>query len=299
MKKRLRACLKAFMALIILPSPSGMIVSGSFIEPVIIDHTCTNINQVPQHWIAKAKTEFRIYYAHTSHGSQLISGMEVLMAKSDLYSFNRKGKKGALSFYDQKRWGDLGNPNRTEWSHRTRKLLDSHKNDRNVIMWSWCGQVSHVGEEDINNYLNLMSKLEKDYPNIILIYMTGHLNGTGEKGNLNIRNNQIRAYCRKNNKVLFDFADIESFDPDGNYFLDKGADDRCNYLYNGIQRNWAEEWCNDHPGECSSCLCAHSHSLNCELKGRAFWWMMAKLAGWNSSKSGNNGVAINTKTMIK
>jgi len=299
MKKRIRAFFKTLIALIILPSPSVMIVSGPFIEPVIVNHTCTNINQVPQRWIRKAKSEFSIYYAHTSHGSQIISGMEVLMAKSDLYSFNRKGKKGALSFYNQKRWGDLGNPNRTEWYYRTRKLLDRRKKDRNVIMWSWCGQVSHASEKDINIYLDLMSKLEKDYPNIIFICMTGHLDGTGENGNLNIRNNQIREYCRKNNKILFDFADIESYDPNGNYFLDKAADSECNYLDNGVQKNWAEEWCNSHPGECSSCFCAHSHSLSCELKGRAFWWMMAELAGWSSSESDNNGVAINAKTMIK
>ena len=111
--------------------------------------------------------------------------------------------------------------------------------------------------------------------------MTGHLDGTGEKGNLNIRNNQIRNFCKKNNKILFDFADIESYDPDGKYFLDKGADDGCNYTEDGVQKNWADEWCNNHPGECPSCSCAHSKSLNCILKGKAFWWMMAKLAGWN------------------
>ena len=34
-------------------------------------------------------------------------------------------------------------------------------------------------------------------------------------GNVNQRNEQIRNYARNNNKILFDFADIESFDPDG------------------------------------------------------------------------------------
>ena len=30
---------------------------------------------------------------------------------------------------------------------------------------------------------------------------------------------------------------------------------------------------------------AHSHRLNCVLKGRAFWWMMARIAGWNPDSS--------------
>ncbi|KAF5430030.1 hypothetical protein C5S36_14050 [Candidatus Methanophagaceae archaeon] len=44
-------------------------------------------------------------------------------------------------------------------------------------------------------YLDLMSGLEVDYPYVTFIYMTGHLAGSGEAGNLNQRNNQIRAHC--------------------------------------------------------------------------------------------------------
>ena len=69
-------------------------------------------------------------------------------------------------------------------------------------------------------YLSLMDGLEQEFPGVTFVYMTGHLTGTGVGGNLNQRNEQIRAYCRANNKVLFDFADIESYDPDGDYFLD-------------------------------------------------------------------------------
>lgn len=260
--------------------------------PIIIDHLCTDIDRIPEQWIAKAKDDFRIAYGHTSHGSQVIRGMEVLFAQSDLYSFNRDGDDGALSLYDRVPPGDLGNPDRIEWYHRTRNLLTHPDCDRNLIMWSWCGQVSNASPNDINTYLNLMTQLELEFPQVIFVYMTGHLDGTAEDGNLHKRNNQIREFCRINNKVLFDFADIESYDPDGNYFLDKNADDHCNYDSDGNgtrDANWAEEWCAANPGECSSCSCAHSHSLNCDLKGRAFWWMMARLAGWEGDVCDCNG----------
>jgi len=250
-------------------------------EALIIDHTCTRISQIPERWIKKAKTEFGISYGHTSHGSQIVSGMRVLMDQSGLYSFDQYGSKKSLALHDHEPRGDLGNPDRTTWALRTRKLLDTGWGDTNIIMWSWCGQVSGASEENINTYLKLMDQLATDYPHVTFIYMTGHLDGTGEQGNLNIRNNQIRDFCIKNNKILFDFADIESYDPDGNYFLDKRADDGCNYWEDGVRKNWADEWCNDHPGKCPSCSCAHSKSLNCILKGKAFWWMMARLAGWN------------------
>ena len=76
---------------------------------------------------------------------------------------------------------------------------------------------------------------------------------------------------------------IMSHDPDGNYFLDKRANDGCYYRENGVRKNWANEWCAAHPGSelCASCSCAHSKPLNCNMKARAFWWMMARLAGWD------------------
>jgi hypothetical protein len=198
-----------------------------------------------------------------------------------LYSFDQYGGRKSLALHDHEPRGDLGNPDRITWALRTRKLLDTGWGDTNIIMWSWGGQVSGASEENINTYLKLMNQLETEYPQVTFIYMTGHLDGTGEQGNLNRRNNQIRHFCKKNNKILFDFADIESYDPDGNCFLDKRADDGCNYREGGVRKNWADERCSSHPDVCPEFPCAHSNSLNCILKGKAFWWMMARLAGWN------------------
>jgi hypothetical protein len=156
-------------------------------------------------------------------------------------------------------------------------------------MWSWCGQANATPEE-IQIYLDLMSGLEADYPDVTFVYMTGHLVGTGEEGNLHQRNNQIRAHCIATNCVLFDFADIESYDPDGlRNYMELHADDGCAYDSDGdgeADRNWASEWLAAHPDHelariaagCDSC--AHSHRLNCVLKGRAAWWLWARIAGW-------------------
>jgi len=269
------------------------IPSGAYSQAIIIDHTCTDINQVPDSWINEAKEDFKISYGHTSHGSQIVTGMDILKnANGSLYDFDHDGSSGALSFHDYEPSGDLGNPDRTTWAQETRDLLDTPSNDRNLIMWSWCGQVSGASESDINTYLTLMDQLEADYPSVTFVYMTGHLDGSGEAGSLHIRNNQIRNYCMVNEKILFDFADIESYDPDGNYFLNRGADDEC--YYDG--GNWADEWCDAHPGECKSCDCAHSRCLNCQLKGKAFWWMMARIAEWDPGPITTTTVTVGPTT---
>lgn len=260
----------------ISPIDTGSILS----EAIIIDHTCTSISEIPEHWIQKAKAEFGIAYGHTSHGSQIISGMRALNTKSKLYAFDSFGGNKTLTISDQELRGDLGNPNRTSWADRTRKLLRAWEDTFNLIIWSWCGQVSSASEEDINTYLHLMDQLEREFPGVVFVYMTGHLDGSGVYGNLNLRNNQIRDFCKRNKKILFDFADIESYDPEGNSYLDKNANDNCDYRENGMRKNWANEWCESNPGECSQYPCAHSKSLNCDLKAKAFWWMLARIAGW-------------------
>jgi hypothetical protein len=254
-------------------------------DSMIIDHQHTNLGYVPLEWINKAKTDLHIAYGHTSHGSQITTGMAGLVDYANAshggstYAWNSGGTGGALDLRDSPFSGasDLGNPDRTAWASATRTYLNAHS-DVNVIMWSWCGQADG-SQADIETYLDLMSGLEKDYPNVRFVYMTGHTNGSGLTGNLHLRNQQIRDYCDANNKILFDFEDIESYDPDGKYFGDKNVMDSCDYSGG----NWAIEWQNSHTEgvDWYDCSSAHSEPLNANLKAYAAWWLWARLAGWD------------------
>lgn len=223
---------------------------------LIADHTTVEqFNQVSVETADAVRTGLRLFYGHTSHGSQIVTGLNMLAAENNDYA------PPAIHEVSD----DLGLTGDTSWADVTRSYLDAHSGEIEVVVWSWCGGVSDNTVEGINIYLNTMSALESEYPDVVFVYMTGHLDGTGDDGNLRARNNQIRSYCVTNHKVLFDFADIESYDPDGVFYPDET--DAC---------QWCVDWCAEHdcPG-CSSC--AHSHCFNCYRKGKAFWCLMAAM----------------------
>jgi hypothetical protein len=262
-------------------------------ESMIIDHRHTDLKDVPLEWINEAKTDLHIAYGHTSHGSQITDGMSGLVSFAgapnggSTYAWNNGGTGGALDLHDCAMGGDVGYF--PQWVDNTRSYLGevnsatgrgSKNPDVNVIIWSWCGQASGLSEQQmISNYLAPMSDLETKYWGVKFVYMTGHTDGSGLAGNLHLRNQQIRDYCEANKKILFDFEDIESYDPDGKYFGDKNVADSCSYSGG----NWATEWQTSHTQgvDWYQCSSAHSQPLNANLKAYAAWWMWARIAGWD------------------
>ncbi len=244
-------------------------------KALIIDHNHASVSSLTDSSIQNAVKKLKIVYGHTSHGSQVTDGLR------GLQSFNKRFLT-LPSIVDGSINGarDLGQPDRKAWVKATRDYLQSNPST-NVVIWSWCGQVSWSSENDIKGYLDNMSQLENEFPSVVFVYMTGHLDGTGLKGNLHIRNEQIRAYCRTNGKVLYDFADIESYDPDGREYLSKGANDNCDYDSDGdgkAEKNWAEDWQKINPGKWYNCSCVHSKPLNGNMKAYAAWNLFTGIA---------------------
>ncbi len=275
-------------------------------QPIIIDHTCTNIYKIPTSYINDAKTNLHIGYGFTSHGSQIVTGMSGLVNfmnskgyPENLFKWNHSGSDGALHLYEGDGYGegdldhDAGyHPN---WVNETREFLGTPNDqghgikhpETNVIMWAWCGQLSGYSSDDVNNlYINEMCQLESDYFGVTFVYMTGHSDGSGLEGTLHKNNQLIRNHCIQNDKVLFDYYDIECYDSDGNYYGDKHVRDDCSY----DGGNWAKEWQNSHTlgTDWYQCESAHSEPLNANLKAFAAWWMWARLAGWDGESQGTS-----------
>jgi len=232
--------------------------NGATADATTADFLVTSVfDAIPQSAIDAAQA-LRVYYGHTSHGSQLMTGLNMLATDDPRYALPHVTETG----------GDLGHNGDLTWEQTTRSFLEAHPDGYDVVIWSWCGGCSDNTLGGIDTYLQAMTGLGRDYPGITFIYMTGHLDGSGPNGTLYANNNRIRAYCDQNDKFLFDFADIESYDPDGNFYPDES--DAC---------SWCHDWCDTH--DCPPTVgCAHSHCFNCYQKGKATWWLLARVAGW-------------------
>ena len=304
--------------------PFSLLIMSGFLDltfvnaqtDMIIDHKYARLDvlkDVPSEWIDSTKNNLHIRYEHTSHGSQITTGMtnlDAFMGGNGVYIFANNGGQGILDFHDIYS-SDLSSGEDT-WQQKTRDYLDDPSNqDCNVVMWSWCQILGHDGDED-PGYCSKMETLIAEYgPDgtkiqsgdrtvpVQFIFMTGHVNGQGEEGETNQINNYIRDHCLTNNRILFDFADIESYDPDDNYFLDDFCRDDCSYNDQGTaDGNWATEWVADkiemtsvddishnepNGGHWYQCGAAHTHPLNANMKAYAAWYMFARMAGWQST----------------
>lgn len=209
-----------------------------------------------------------------------------LSLPQNIFAWNNGGSDGALDLHDGAMSGDVGYY--PSWVNNTRAYLDDPaNNDVNVIVWSWCGQVSDVYANGLlySRYLEPMSQLEVDYPHVTFVYMTGHVDITRDENN-KAANQTIRDYCIANNKVLYDFADIERYDPDDNYF--EFVNDACGYYdaEGNLLGNWAVEWQDSHAEgvDWYNCVSAHSQPLNANRKAYAAWWLWARLGGWSDEE---------------
>ena len=257
----------------------GIMVLISFIafsQAIIIDHNCTKLASMPESAITTAKQDLHIAYEHTSHGSQLMTGMTALDGqtslngyKGDIYKWHDGVVSGSLDIDDTFADGsDLGHNGDTAWAQKTRIYLNNPAHsDVNVIIWSWCGGVQDNTPEGIQIYLDKMNDLEQAYPNVKFVYMTGHSNIWND-ATVKASNKQIRDYCIANDKILYDFYDIERYNPDGTFF--EFTNDNCDY-YNSAggspAGNWATEWRASHTQgtDWYNCTAAHSDALNGNL----------------------------------
>lgn len=242
----------------------------AYSHAVTIDHTCTDLGKIPDYWITRVKGMLEVHYAHTSHGEQITVGLERLSAALATYGYYPDNctvpeTTTQLSLMDGQPVDGYCETYITPdlyWQgstamNITRSVLKSlHVN---VSLWAWCTQLDDYSQSQVDTYLNNMDQLEHEFPDVTFVYMTGNAQSE-ENQNRYDRNQRIRKFCRENNKVLFDFADLDCW-----YGNEQ-------HTVNGIP--------SEHP-QYQGDEAGHTTYESCDNKARAFWWLLAAIAGWN------------------
>lgn len=254
-------------------------------QGIIIDHTCLDLSLIPSVVIEDIKDNVKLHYAHTSHGHQIICGFEEVEANDNLYDFEQGMNflpqvEDALCVFDGQEvfsyitpegyWTDDG----WQW---TQDVLNNNP-EINISMWEWCTQPESYTAEQMQEYLDSISSFEAMFPEVTFIYTTANAQAEGIWGhNRYLNNNIIRQFCIENDKILFDFGDIDCwYEDEMNY-----------YLYDGDTVPFEHS---AYGGD----VCGHTNILNTLHKGQAMWWMLAKLRGWD-----NNLLKLEVKVFLE
>ena len=178
---------------------------------MIADHTVIDVmrlDKIPRTAVAQAKADLHVVFVHGPYGARITDALEALPAmKGSLYQ--------GLDLDNQYVPDGQDYPDLPLWVEKLQLYLaDPENQDTNVVLWSWNNTLMSAAEEDVRQYLSLIDTLEGQYPDVYFVHMTGHTEGADPGSNTYLRNEQIRRYCVTGDKILLDFADIDSHDPD-------------------------------------------------------------------------------------
>jgi hypothetical protein len=175
---------------------------------------------------------------------------------------------------------DYSNWNWPEWSQPTADAIaktdqwvsvaNAQQQNYQVLGMKFC--YVDGWNQDFDYYRQKMEALERTYPHKKFIWATSALweesavgQNLGSAENIQLFNQQLRAYAIANNKLLYDLADIESHDPNGNPCQSHGYEALCTEYTDGQGGGGG-----GHPDVDGSIRLA-----------KGFWWLMARFSGWN------------------
>jgi hypothetical protein len=259
---------RIWLASVILVALLATTVFGSGTGAIIIDHNCVDVSAIPDSYVPPASS-LRVLMRHASVGQGIGWGLNCLAGDHPTNSVCSCFPAGK---YDRSKWvfeARLGN-----WRDKVDDLVAqaaSRLDDFDVFMMKFCYIDALIDSHpDWEYFRGGMETLEADYPGKTFVWWTIPLTRDGQPGT-DLFNAQMRSYCAARDKILFDIADIECHETEGTKLVNASGNEI-------ISANYTRE--------------IHAGHLNPTGRVRvasAFWYLMARIAGWDPRPCVNYG----------
>jgi hypothetical protein len=281
-------------------------------DPIVVDHTCTDVSKIPDYWIEQAR-KMIVQYVGESHGRQVPHGLELLAAQDERFKVQigdgENDKIDVLTdttalriLRTQKNTYGPINGDELYWAtEAARGYTEATAQDAidkgtplAASLWCWCwdmssenwvhdesGAVVTYNNERNEAYINAIRRFNTNRPQTKFIYHTGVTDVQVSAGGWRSTyyNGIIRSSATTDGGILFDQADIENWNEAGTQQQTETWNDngtmRTIYVRNhdydetvGIQFQQG-----------------HTNDALCLKKAKAFWWMLARIAGWDGNLS--------------
>ena len=169
------------------------------------------------------------FFSHASVGGNMISGLSDLHAtsptryqlavasvgyNSSLQRANNPPTPTAAGTVYECNRGNPGWQSKINIFDSSVRLGGWHETAVNAAMDKFC----YIDQTaSATAYLNAMTALETAYPSTVFVYTTMPLMTSTDSDNVlrNQYNAAVRSFCVANDKLLFDIADMEAYDPSG------------------------------------------------------------------------------------
>ncbi len=249
---------------------------------IICDHRAVDrLVEIPPDAI-QAASELRLMFRHASVGGTIDMGLECLQGIRDNpaectvfpdYTYDRR------SWEFQPRGNSGWYAKVDDFVAETEGQIDQF----DVFCFKYCyldgldglmepcgSPLNQVKVDQAWNYLRSnMESLEAAHPDKIFIWWTIPLTQVGQNCT-EVLNGRIRTYVMEKKKILFDIADIECHDAVG--------------LLHTNDQGWEialQEFCGEQKPGAQAC---HPNWPGKIRLASAFWWLMARVAGWEESE---------------
>jgi hypothetical protein len=212
--------------------------------------------------LMNAVTNYNWYFASASVGSLMCEGLTNLhLADPSFYQLQSLSSGGSPpattapgNIYVDDRGHSTTNNYYGDWQYEVGYFQTAAGNGwtyprvdiaMNILSFIdiWYNNSSTGVTAELDGYIGSMTNLEAAYPQTLFVYMTMPITTTNYSYEADtepedeywrcVFNNQLRAWCAANNRVLFDIADIEAHDTNGNLVTFTYDGLLCEQLYSG------------------------------------------------------------------